>query len=64
MVKSKLSLHSGSVALRQLNAIHKTATKAYLEPSLTFMMEFFVSKNRKLLNIFVKTLHHRLLTEF
>ena len=36
-------------------------TEAYLQPSRTFMMELFW-KNSKLLTIFAKALHHRLLT--
>ena len=36
-------------------------TEAYLRPSRTFMMELFW-KNSKLLTIFAKALHHRLLT--
>ena len=63
VVKSKLSPWSRSVALRQLNPIHKKTTEAYLETSWTFMMEFF-SQNSKPLTIFAKTLHHRLLTGF
>ena len=36
MVKSKLSRHSGSVALRQLNPVHKKGIKMFVALNVIF----------------------------
>ena len=46
-LSGKLSPHSGSIALKELNHIHKKATEVYLEPIQTFMIFhiLFLRKN-------------------